>query len=150
MLLDPFKVRCGDQHSSQRLSNTLFFQDQSKLRSSIWMDRLFLIKPFVLIHYNIVLLKTDFINSCNCTWFEQQRWQWYFRWLFIALSIRCSSLNPVIVGLGPNSGSNIYTTVGTVAGAAVVDRIFLQNMTTPNFVSVILGRADGKIHFMNH
>lgn len=54
------------------------------------------------------------------------------------------------VGLGPNSGSNIYETVGSTVGAAVADRIFLQNTSTPNFVTVLLGRSDGKLDCRNH
>ena len=62
----------------------------------------------------------------------------------------CTSLLLIDVGLGPNSGSNIYVTFGTIAGAAVVDRIFLQNETTPNFVTVLLGRSDGKLNCTDH
>ncbi|KAF8230075.1 acid protease [Tricholoma matsutake] len=51
-----------------------------------------------------------------------------------------------ILGLGPNSGSNIYETVGSTVGAAVADRIFLQNTSTPNFVTVLLGRSDDPSH----
>ena len=32
--------------------------------------------------------------------------------------------------------------MGSSAGAAVVDRIFRQNTSTPNFISVLLGRRD--------
>jgi len=32
--------------------------------------------------------------------------------------------------------------MGSSAGAAVVDRIFRQNTSTPNFISVLLGRYD--------
>ncbi|KAF9029911.1 acid protease [Hymenopellis radicata] len=46
-----------------------------------------------------------------------------------------------ILGLGPNSGSNIYNTLQSDAGFAVVDRIFLQNTSTPNFISIALGRV---------
>ncbi|ETW81523.1 aspartic peptidase, partial [Heterobasidion irregulare TC 32-1] len=48
-----------------------------------------------------------------------------------------------LIGLGPNTGSEIWTKLGQkTAGAAVVDRIFLQNMTTSNFLTVLLGRSD--------
>ncbi|KAF9646038.1 acid protease [Thelephora ganbajun] len=47
-----------------------------------------------------------------------------------------------LIGLGPNKGSNVFNAVGSSAGAAVVDRIFRQNTSTPNFISVLLGRYD--------
>ncbi|KAK0464234.1 aspartic peptidase domain-containing protein [Desarmillaria tabescens] len=46
-----------------------------------------------------------------------------------------------LLGLGPTSGSNIYTTLNTSAGYAVLDRIFLQNTSTPNYLTVLLGRT---------
>lgn len=36
----------------------------------------------------------------------------------------------------------MFSAVGTSTGAAVVDRIFRQNTSTPNFISVLLGRYD--------
>ncbi|KAG5337975.1 hypothetical protein C0989_008497 [Termitomyces sp. Mn162] len=50
-----------------------------------------------------------------------------------------------ILGLGPNDGSKIYQAIPTVAGAALLDRIFLQNLTTPNYLTVLLGRSGGPI-----
>ena len=47
-----------------------------------------------------------------------------------------------LIGLGPNKGSNVFSAMGSSAGAAVVDRIFRQNTSTPNFISVLLGRYD--------
>ncbi|KAK0464237.1 aspartic peptidase domain-containing protein [Desarmillaria tabescens] len=47
-----------------------------------------------------------------------------------------------LIGLGPTSGSNIYNTLNTSAGYAVLDRIFLQNTSTPNYLTVLLGRAE--------
>ncbi|KAF8073930.1 aspartic peptidase domain-containing protein [Lyophyllum atratum] len=52
-----------------------------------------------------------------------------------------------IIGLGPNDGSNIYQEMKTVAGAALVDRIFLQNRTTPNYLTFLLGRSDDPTDF---
>ncbi|PBK75119.1 acid protease [Armillaria solidipes] len=46
-----------------------------------------------------------------------------------------------IIGLGPTSSSNIYATLNTSAGYAVLDRIFLQNTSTPNYLTVLLGRT---------
>ncbi len=48
-----------------------------------------------------------------------------------------------LLGLGPTSGSNIYATLNTSAGYAVLDRIFLQNTSTPNYLTVLLGRTQG-------
>lgn len=36
----------------------------------------------------------------------------------------------------------MFSTLGSSTGAAVVDRIFRQNTSTPNFISVLLGRYD--------
>lgn len=47
-----------------------------------------------------------------------------------------------LIGLGPNKGSNVFSAIGSSTGAAVVDRIFRQNTSTPNFISVLLGRYD--------
>lgn len=47
-----------------------------------------------------------------------------------------------LVGLGPWFTSNVYTTLNTTAAVPPVDRIFAQNKTTPNFLSVLLGRSD--------
>lgn len=52
-----------------------------------------------------------------------------------------------IIGLGPNDGSNIYQVMQTVAGAALVDRIFLQNRTTPNYLTFLLGRSGDPTDF---
>ncbi|GLB38617.1 putative peptidase A1 family protein [Lyophyllum shimeji] len=52
-----------------------------------------------------------------------------------------------IIGLGPNDGSNIYQEMQAVAGAALVDRIFLQNRTTPNYLTFLLGRSDDPTDF---
>lgn len=47
-----------------------------------------------------------------------------------------------LIGLGPTSGSNIYATLNTSVGYAVLDRIFLQNTSTPNYMTILLGRAE--------
>lgn len=49
-----------------------------------------------------------------------------------------------LIGLGPNSGSNIFRTLNSSDGHAVLDRIFLQNTSTPNFMTVLLGRSEGQ------
>ncbi|KZP27564.1 acid protease [Athelia psychrophila] len=53
-----------------------------------------------------------------------------------------------IIGLGPFSTSNIVgalttkTTTTTILGLPPLDNIFRQNTTTPNFLTVLLGRAE--------
>ncbi|KIY46720.1 acid protease, partial [Fistulina hepatica ATCC 64428] len=47
-----------------------------------------------------------------------------------------------LLGLGPNSGSNVWLEMNSSAGYAVSDNIFLQNSSTPKFITVLLGRAD--------
>lgn len=47
-----------------------------------------------------------------------------------------------IIGLGPNSGSIIRSTLNNAAGDAVLDRIFRLSPSTPNFVTTLLGRSD--------
>jgi hypothetical protein len=50
---------------------------------------------------------------------------------------------PGLLGLGPNSGSKIHTSLNNQAqGDAVLDRIFRQNVSTPNFLTVLLGRSN--------
>ncbi|KAF8650126.1 hypothetical protein AX16_005363 [Volvariella volvacea WC 439] len=52
-----------------------------------------------------------------------------------------------LIGLGPNVGSKILQTMGTVEGAPVLDRIFLQNRTTANFMTVLMGRKEDPTDF---
>ncbi|PIL22833.1 hypothetical protein GSI_15528 [Ganoderma sinense ZZ0214-1] len=59
------------------------------------------------------------------------------------ISVAASSDNPSgsgLIGLGPNYGSQVSEAVGTSAGDAVLDRIFRQNTSTPNYITVLLGR----------
>lgn len=51
-----------------------------------------------------------------------------------------------LVGLGPNSGSRVYSELGSNAGDAIVDRIFRQNTSSPNFITALLGRSDDPDH----
>ncbi|KAH9858731.1 acid protease [Lenzites betulinus] len=46
-----------------------------------------------------------------------------------------------ILGLGPSQASEVLATLGQNNGDPVLDRIFRQNLTTPNFLTVLLGRA---------
>ncbi|KAI1794123.1 acid protease [Ganoderma leucocontextum] len=46
-----------------------------------------------------------------------------------------------IVGLGPGGASNIQEIVGSSAGDPILDRIFRQNTSTPNYITILLGRA---------
>lgn len=48
-----------------------------------------------------------------------------------------------LVGLGPNVGSNIHDALKKQSrGDTVLDRIFRQNLTTPNILTVLLSRSD--------
>ncbi|CAL1707657.1 unnamed protein product [Somion occarium] len=47
-----------------------------------------------------------------------------------------------IIGLGPSSNSKIRQVLNSAAGNPVVDHIFKLNSSTPNFISIILGRSD--------
>ncbi|KAI0315897.1 aspartic peptidase domain-containing protein [Amylostereum chailletii] len=62
------------------------------------------------------------------------------------LQVTPSKQNPEnqgVIGLGPNSGSSIHSSLkGDSSGDTVIDRIFRQNTSTPNFISVLLGRSD--------
>ncbi|KAI3595884.1 aspartic peptidase a1 [Moniliophthora roreri] len=46
-----------------------------------------------------------------------------------------------LLGLGPSSSSVLRRGMKTAAGNPVLDRIFLQNTSTPNFITVLLSRA---------
>ena len=47
-----------------------------------------------------------------------------------------------LIGLGPNFGSQIHGQLNDTSGDAVLDRIFKQNATTPNILTILLGRDD--------
>lgn len=47
-----------------------------------------------------------------------------------------------LIGLGPNSGSNIHAVLKNSNGDTPLDRIFRQNHSTPNYISIYLGRSD--------
>ena len=66
-----------------------------------------------------------------------------------AVEVVPSGQNPAgigLIGLGPNSGSNIFKELNSTVGDAVLDRIFVQNTSTPNYITVNLGRSDGKFN----
>ncbi|KAL6310369.1 acid protease [Sparassis latifolia] len=46
-----------------------------------------------------------------------------------------------IIGLGPNSGSQVHAAFNNASGDAVLDNIFRQNTSTPNYMTVLLGRS---------
>ncbi|KAK0504252.1 aspartic peptidase domain-containing protein [Armillaria luteobubalina] len=46
-----------------------------------------------------------------------------------------------VLGLGPTSGSNIYYNLTTSDGYTVLDHIFLQDTSAPNYLTVLLGRT---------
>ncbi|KAI0632396.1 acid protease [Trametes polyzona] len=45
-----------------------------------------------------------------------------------------------LIGLGPNIASVVRTSLGSPAGDTVLDRIFRQNTSTPNYLTFLLGR----------
>ena len=47
-----------------------------------------------------------------------------------------------LIGLGPNYGSQVHAALGNSTGDAVLDRIFRQNTSTPNYLTILLGRDD--------
>ncbi|KAI0301931.1 aspartic peptidase domain-containing protein [Multifurca ochricompacta] len=48
-----------------------------------------------------------------------------------------------LIGLGPNSGSQVYAALNNqAAGDTPLDRIFRQNTSIPNFISVLLSRPN--------
>ncbi|KZT09219.1 acid protease [Laetiporus sulphureus 93-53] len=49
-----------------------------------------------------------------------------------------------LIGLGPHTGSQIQSTLGNGTGDPPLDRIFQQNTSTPNYITVLLGRANDK------
>lgn len=50
---------------------------------------------------------------------------------------------PGMLGLGPNSGSRVHASLDNQSqGSAVLDRIFQQNVSSPNILTVLLGRSN--------
>lgn len=47
-----------------------------------------------------------------------------------------------LIGLGPSRGSNVREALKTAAGNPVLDRIFLTDTSTPNYLTTLLGRSD--------
>lgn len=65
------------------------------------------------------------------------------RWPFVAVEQPVDfdhSEGSGIIGLGPGSASEVRDQLGE-AGNPVLDRIFKQNTTTPNYITILLGRA---------
>ncbi|KAI0373720.1 acid protease [Pilatotrama ljubarskyi] len=58
------------------------------------------------------------------------------------LNVPPSSAGTGLIGLGPNVGSRVKDALGSSdsAGDPVLDRIFRQNTSTPNYITVLLGR----------
>jgi hypothetical protein len=52
-----------------------------------------------------------------------------------------------LIGLGPSAGSNILQTLDSSVGNTPLDSIFLQNTSTPNYLTILLGRADDQNPF---
>ena len=47
-----------------------------------------------------------------------------------------------LIGLGPRFGSRVLAALNSSAGDPPIDRIFRQNTSIPNFISVLLDRPD--------
>lgn len=47
-----------------------------------------------------------------------------------------------LIGLGPHTGSQIQEVLGNGSGDPPLDRIFQLDKSTPNYITVLLGRAD--------
>ena len=47
-----------------------------------------------------------------------------------------------VIGLGPSSGSQVLSTLQNSAGDPPIDRIFRQNTSVPNFISILLNRPN--------
>ena len=47
-----------------------------------------------------------------------------------------------LIGLGPSNGSNILAALKGPSGNTVLDNIFLLDRTTPNYITILLGRAN--------
>lgn len=52
------------------------------------------------------------------------------------------AVNEGVIGLGPGFASVIYNTLNSTDGLPPVDNVFRQNRTTPNYLTVLLGRSD--------
>lgn len=51
-------------------------------------------------------------------------------------------LSQGLIGLGPSSGSVVRSVLGVDIGSPVLDNIFRQSGSVPNFISVLLGRSN--------
>jgi hypothetical protein len=64
----------------------------------------------------------------------------------VLVQIQPSSANPEgqgLIGLGPNVGSNIHSALkGELKGDTVLDRIFRQDPSTPNILTILLSRSN--------
>ena len=47
-----------------------------------------------------------------------------------------------LIGLGPSSGSEVLAALKSSAGSPPMDRIFSQDTSIPNFITVLLGRPN--------
>ncbi|THG98833.1 hypothetical protein EW026_g3421 [Hermanssonia centrifuga] len=52
------------------------------------------------------------------------------------------SVGTGLIGLGPHYDSEIHYQLGNSSGDTVLDRIFQQNTSTPNYITILLGRDD--------
>ena len=47
-----------------------------------------------------------------------------------------------LIGLGPNEESSIHTALNSPNGDTPMDRIFRENASTPNYITIYLGRLE--------
>ncbi|EMD40138.1 hypothetical protein CERSUDRAFT_112356 [Gelatoporia subvermispora B] len=47
-----------------------------------------------------------------------------------------------LIGLGPSYGSQVRQALDDASGDPVLDRIFTKNTSTPNYITILLGRAE--------
>ncbi|OCH88666.1 acid protease [Obba rivulosa] len=52
------------------------------------------------------------------------------------------SVGTGLIGLGPSYGSQVRQALNDSSGDPVLDRVFTQNTSTPNYITILLGRAE--------
>jgi hypothetical protein len=70
---------------------------------------------------------------------------WYWCLITYAVDAPASQANAVgtgLIGLGPGFGSQVHAALNTSQGVTPLDNIFLQNTSTPNYITILLQRDD--------
>lgn len=69
-----------------------------------------------------------------------------YSWLTkYAVDVPASQANTVgtgLIGLGPGFGSQVHNALNSSEGVTPLDNIFLQNSSTPNYITILLQRDD--------